>query len=545
MNFDFRQMKEISNKRLKELYGNNIEQAILERYNAEMEIVCNQKWENVFMVAHLITKKMKKDNQIINLTGCASALFINYLLEISNINPIDYNIPYETFIGIKGENTPAFELVVNWKYLIGPLKKYVEKLLGKEKVIVSALTNYIKLELLMKDNIKISIIAGDFPTPLRYLEEITGIKYHEINLDNNEILKLLEMEDISSTLGFQSKTSKQIFTDISPKNIEHLVKVYNLFHGTGIWDNNVENLIKTHNINELPCSRDDIFLYLTSKGIDKEVAYNIMEFIGKGRHLRDTVTFEKYTEVMIKYNIPEWYIKSLEKIKYMFPMSHTYNVIMQNLYIAWYKLHYLREYEQVMKVLCLKANIEKTDLNYEYLEQSKEEKIITFEEVKDRLKNKSLKNYTDEDILDRYIAYGTEEELNTPEIQKALLEHGYISELLEMTNFITDKQVISDILHKYLPKIEPTILIFGQAKDMWVIEHLQNPKERKLSFEFIDNDTNEKTVLEGPTIFTQEEYDKYRNQFYKYQNNLIAIVREKNKKYKLLCFLVNIFKTYN
>ena len=134
---------------------------------------------------------------------------------------------------------------------------------------------------------------------------------------------------------------------------------------------------------------------------------------------------------------------------------------------------------------------------------------------------------------------GTEEELNNSEIQKALLEHGYISELLEMTNFITDRQVISDILHKYLLKIEPTTLIFGQAKEMWVIEHLQEPKERKLSFEFLDTDTDEKIILEGPTIFTQEDYDKYRNQFYKYKDNLIAIVRENNQKYKLLCFLVN------
>lgn len=134
---------------------------------------------------------------------------------------------------------------------------------------------------------------------------------------------------------------------------------------------------------------------------------------------------------------------------------------------------------------------------------------------------------------------GTEEELNTPEIQEALLQHGYIEELFEMTNFITDKQVISDILHKYLLKIEPTTLIFGQATEMWVIEHLQDPKERKLSFEFLDTDTDKKILLEGPYIFTQEDYDKYRNQFYKYKDNLIAIVREKANKHKLLCFLVN------
>ena len=98
---------------------------------------------------------------------------------------------------------------------------------------------------------------------------------------------------------------------------------------------------------------------------------------------------------------------------------------------------------------------------------------------------------------------GTEEELNTPEIQEVLLQHGYIEELFEMTNFITDKQVISDILHKYLLKIEPTTLIFGQATEMWVIEHLQDPKERKLSFEFLDTDTDKKILLEGPYIFTQ------------------------------------------
>ena len=179
------------------------------------------------------------------------------------------------------------------------------------------------------------------------------------------------------------------------------------------------------------------------------------------------------------------------------------------------------------------------ELTVHNLKQRNKEKVITFEEVIERTKNKSLENYTNEDIFDRYIAYGTEEELNSPEIQKSLLQHGYVSELLELTNFITDKQVISDILHKYLCKIESTITIFGQAKEMWVIEHLQEPFEKKLSFEFLDADTGEKIVLEGPTIFTQEDYNKYKNQFDKYKDDLIAIVKENNEKYKLLCFLVN------
>lgn len=366
MNLSSKQIKEITMSRLKELYGEDIEQAILERYNTELEIICKQEWESVFMVAHLITKKMKEDNQIIIPVGCTSSLFIAYLLGISRINPINYNIPYETFIGTHGEETPNIELRVGWKYLIGPLKSYAEKLLGREKVVATIPYNYIKLELLINDNLSISIIAGNFPIRLRYLEEITGVKHSDIEINNKEIEKLLKIKEISQILGFQSDKGNQIFTGVKPQNIDHLVKAYNLLYGIGIWNNNVETLVRTHDIAELPCSRDDIFLYLNSKGIERETAYKIMEFVRKGKCAKDNVTWKEYSEVMIKYNIPEWYIKSLEKIKFLLPTAHNYNVVIINLYIAWYKLYYPNEYEQVMKVFDLKTKIESEDMNYDY-----------------------------------------------------------------------------------------------------------------------------------------------------------------------------------
>lgn len=372
MNLNLNQIKEISMNRLKELYGDNIDQAILKRYNEEMEIIYKQEWESLFMVAHLITKKMKEDNQIIKPIGLTGSLFVAYLLGISYINPIDYNIPYETFIGTHGEKEPVIELRVGWKYLISPLRGYAEKLLGREKVIATVLSNYIKLELQINDNLRISMIGGDFPTKLRYLEEITGVSHNDININDNEILKLLEMKDISEILGYKSNVGKQIYTEINPQTLEHLVKAYALLHGTGVWDNNVENLIKTHSIKELPCSREDIFLYLNSKGIEKETSYKIMEFVRKGKFAKANAdkhlleTWRGYTEIIQNYNIPEWYIKSLEKIKYMFPMAHSYNVIILDLYIAWYKLHYPNEYEQVMKVFDLKTKIESEDINYDY-----------------------------------------------------------------------------------------------------------------------------------------------------------------------------------
>lgn len=90
-------------------------------------------------------------------------------------------------------------------------------------------------------------------------------------------------------------------------------------------------------------------------------------------------------------------------------------------------------------------------------------KPITFEQVEERLKNVPLEQYTKQDIFDRYVAYGTEEDLNTPNIQMALLKNGYIDTLFEMVDFITDKQVIEDILHKYLPKIKNSIVIIRQS----------------------------------------------------------------------------------
>ena len=372
MNLNLNQINEISMNRLKELYGEHIDQPILDRYNEEMEIICKQEWEELFIVAHLITKKMKEDNQIIMPMGCVGSLLVAYLLGISYINPIDYNIPYETFIGTHGEKPPFIELRVGWKYLIGPLKEYTEKLLGKEKVVATVPTNYIKLELQINDNLRINMTAGEFPTKLRYLEEITGVNHKDININGNEILKLLEMKDISEILGYKSNVGKQIYTEINPQTLEHLVKTYTLLYGTGVWDNNVENLIKTHSIKELPCSREDIFLYLNSKGIEKETSYKIMEFVRKGKFAKANAheylleKWAEYTQVMQKHNIPEWYIKSLEKIKYMFPQAEGYNATILNLYIAWYKLHYPNEYEQVMKVFNLKTKIESEDMNYDY-----------------------------------------------------------------------------------------------------------------------------------------------------------------------------------
>lgn len=168
-----------------------------------------------------------------------------------------------------------------------------------------------------------------------------------------------------------------------------------------------------------------------------------------------------------------------------------------------------------------------------------ESKIVTYNEVMEQVKNVPLEQMSKSQLFNRYIAYGTEEELNTPEIQTALLKNGYMDTLLEMINFITDKQVISDILHKYLPKIKNTIIIFGKAKDMWVIEHLKEPYENKLSFEFIDTDTGETVMINGPTLFTQEEYNKYKNQFFTYKDNLIAITEKVEGKHKLICFLAN------
>jgi DNA polymerase-3 subunit alpha (Gram-positive type) len=124
--------------------------------------------------------------------------------------------------------------------------------------------------------------------------------------------------------------------DVQPQNFDALIKLSGFSHGTGVWRGNAKDLIKsgTVKIDGIISSRDDIMLYLLSKGMDRQTAYKIMEHIRKGLGLSDDER-----EKMKAVSVPDWYIESCEKIQYLFPMAHAATYVMMAFRIAWFKVH--------------------------------------------------------------------------------------------------------------------------------------------------------------------------------------------------------------
>lgn len=216
---------------------------------------------------------------------------------------------------------------------------------------------------------KFDVLSHDTPTILQRLKTLTKVDYKEININDKETLSIFlnagNKKDEISTKGipeFESEFMINMINTAKPKNFNDLICLDVLAHGTGTWNDNAENLIKNENIpiQKLVASRDDIFNMLISKGIEKKIAFEITDFIRKGKaaigteyrclyknHERNLKQWNDYKEIMIKNNIPEWYIKSCEKIQYLFPKAHAIGYVIDAFRIAWYKLHYPDAFDKV------------------------------------------------------------------------------------------------------------------------------------------------------------------------------------------------------
>lgn len=199
--------------------------------------------------------------------------------------------------------------------------------------------------------LKLDILGHDVPTIIRMLEDITGVDPTKIPLDEPKTMKLftsteplgITKEDINCEVGtlgipeFGTKFVRQMLIDTQPKTFSELVRISGLSHGTDVWINNAQNLVKENiaPLSKVISTREDIMLNLINLGMDKKKSFKIMEKVRKGRGITPGEE-----EEMRSLNVPEWYIDSCKKIKYMFPKAHAAAYVMMSFRIAYFKVYF-------------------------------------------------------------------------------------------------------------------------------------------------------------------------------------------------------------
>ena len=345
-------IKEITYKRLLEIYQQNIPKNILERYEYELKSILENKYENIYMLLYLISNKVKKDSEIMLLNGTIGSSFIVYLLGVTEIDPVEYNIPFEVSCGIEGQKRPDFEIVLPKRYL-AKIKNYIECILKEKNLLTDEMSN--------ETGLKLNLLENEYLDIILELEKTTGINHSTISLDDKETMKLIENADTLGISEFCTRYVRDIILKTKPTTFEDLIKVEGLSKGTDAWTENAQELIKNGiaTLNEVITCRDDIMNYLTKRGIEKEIAFCIMESVRKGKvRSNKEEKWKEYKEIMKNHDVPEWYIKSCEKILYLFPRAHVINYIMNRFKLAYYKAHYPKAfYQSFFKVMTYNFNL--------------------------------------------------------------------------------------------------------------------------------------------------------------------------------------------
>ncbi|WP_230399121.1 PolC-type DNA polymerase III [Novisyntrophococcus fermenticellae] len=265
--------------------------------------------------------------------------------------------------------------------------------------------------------LKLDILGHDDPTMIRMLEDLTGFDAKNVPLDNQDVMSLfkstkalkIEPEDIGGCplgcLGipeFGTDFVIQMLLDTRPKSFSDLIRISGLSHGTDVWLGNAQTLIEEGKatISTAICTRDDIMIYLINKGLDSEESFTIMESVRKGKGLKP----EWETE-MKKHEVPDWYIWSCKKIKYMFPKAHAAAYVMMAYRIAYYKIFYpLAYYAAYFSIRASAFSYELMCLGRERLEYY----MHDYEKRKDSLSKKEQDTYKDMKIVQEMYARGFE-----------------------------------------------------------------------------------------------------------------------------------------
>lgn len=452
------EIKELAYDGAYRIYGNPLPIEVQERLDKELKSIIENDFATLYMIAQKLVQKSNADGYIVGNRGAAGSSLVAYCIGITEVDPIKYKIPFETFASFDGDKEPDFDLNFAGEYqtkaqeyvkeildggttvkagTIGTIayntayeyaKKYYEdkdiglsnmeietlaqgitgikratgEHLGRVIIIPknreiydftpighpedepnsNVITTHFDYHSIDMNLLKLDILAHDTPTMLHKLKELTGIDPTTIDLYDKETI---EMMCTANTLGipeFGTKFIRNMILETKPTTFDELIKISALSHGTDVWTDNAQELIKSGvaTLKEVIACRDDVMNCLVEVGIEPKIAFEIMETVRKGRpSCNREPHWEEYKKVMKEHNVPEWYIKSCEKIKYMFPKAHSTSYTINAFRIAYYKVHYPEAF--------YRAYFEINDDIEDISTISTKEKVI--EEIRELEKNKN------------------------------------------------------------------------------------------------------------------------------------------------------------
>ncbi len=529
-------LREICYSKAHEIYGENLPEPVEKRLERELNSIISNGYAVMYMIAQKLVWKSNSDGYLVGSRGSVGSSFAATMSGITEVNPLSphyyckkchyadfdspevkeysgragcdmpdkrcpvcgeplvkegFDIPFETFLGFKGDKEPDIDLNFSGDYQ-GKAHRYVEVIFGAgqtfkagtigtlaEKTAFGYVKNYYEehgqrkryceinrivqgctgvrrttgqhpggiivlpigwdieeftpvqhpandmssdiitthfdYHSIDSNLLKLDILGHDDPTMIRMLEDLTGINAREIPLDSKEVMSLfkgtealgLTPDDIRGCplgcLGipeFGTDFAMQMLIDANPTSFSDLVRISGLSHGTDVWLGNAQDLIKsgTATITTCICTRDDIMIYLINKGLEHGQAFTIMESVRKGKGLKP-----EWEEEMKKHGVPDWYIGSCKKIKYMFPKAHAAAYVMMGWRIAYCKIFYPLAYYAAY------FSIRATAFSYELMCQGKEKLeyfMDDYEKRKDTLSKKEQDTYKDMKIVQEMYARG-------------------------------------------------------------------------------------------------------------------------------------------
>ena len=529
-------LRDICYNKAHEMYGEELPPIVQERLERELNSIISNGYAVMYIIAQKLVWKSNEDGYLVGSRGSVGSSFAATMSGITEVNPLrphyyckkchysdfdskevlayagrsgcdmpdkncpvcgepltkdGFDIPFETFLGFKGNKEPDIDLNFSGDYQ-GKAHRYTEVIFGEgqtfragtigtlaDKTAFGYAKNYYEERGIAKRNceidrivqgcvgirrttgqhpggiivlpvgeeiysftpvqhpandmetdiitthfdyhsidhnlLKLDILGHDDPTMIRMLEDLTGIDAQQIPLDEPTVMSLflntsalgVEPEDLGGcplgSLGipeFGTDFVIQMLIDTKPQSFSDLIRISGLSHGTDVWLGNAQTLIEEGKatISTAICTRDDIMIYLIGMGLESELSFTIMESVRKGKGLKD-----EWIEEMKAHNVPDWYIWSCQKIKYMFPKAHAAAYVMMAWRIAYCKVYYPLAYYAAF------FSIRATAFNYELMCQGKEKLnyfIKDYEKRKDTLTKKEQDTVKDMRIVQEMYARG-------------------------------------------------------------------------------------------------------------------------------------------